>query len=389
VHVALLVTALGLALAFARRAGGSARSAALVGVLALFAVFPGSTARTQVFGYVLFVGVFWLLASDVVAPSRRVFLVLPLLVLWANLHGSVVLGVGLVLLWALAQLIRCGRRRNVWRVRFRAVGLAAVAALCPLASPYAASLPGYYADILGSSSFRNLVTEWKPTTFPEQLPFYVLAIGGLWLVARKPGRLSLFEHLAFIATLVAGFDGVRFIVWFGLVAVMVVPRALDDVWPAGAAPFRRRVNLTLALVALLAVIVGVGATAARPARWFTPEYPVRAADSVAAATARDPSLRVFANEKFADWLIWKHPRLAGRVAFDARFELLSSRQLYAIGHFRDQSSAHWLDAARGYGLLVLDPQHEPGAISQVLRERGTRRLYRDKHVAVLLRSTAS
>src|SRR5215471_7033120 len=98
VHFVLLLTAFGLALAFARRSGGSARSVALLGIASLFVVLPNSTVRPQSFGFVFFVALFWLLASDALRPTRRVLLALPLLVLWANVHGSVVLGVGLVVL---------------------------------------------------------------------------------------------------------------------------------------------------------------------------------------------------------------------------------------------------------------------------------------------------
>ena len=87
-------------------------------------------------------------------------------------------------------------------------------------------------------------------------------------------------------------------------------------------------------------------------------------------------------------VLWNVPDLAGRVAFDARFELLSSAQLRSIAHFRNQSSANWIEASRGYRLLVLDPEKERPAIRAVVREQGTKVLYRDRHVAVLLRGGA-
>jgi hypothetical protein len=388
VHAALLVAAFALALVFARRNGASSRSVGLVGVVALFVALPNSTVRTQAFAYAFFVLLFWLLASDARTASSRVLLALPLLILWANIHGSVALGACLVILWALAELVRTGRRAGAWRARLRAIVLGVAAPLCLLASPYGFALVGYYHDTVGSGSFRDVVSEWRPTVFPDQWPFFLLALGGLWLAARKPSRLSLFEHLALVFTLVAGIDAVRNNVWFALVAAMVVPRALDGVWPLGDAPLRRRVNVALTL-GCLAVLVGafVG-VAAQPSGWYGQSYPSSAADAVTAATARDPSLKVFSNERYSDWLLWKTPRLSGRVAFDARFELLSSRQLHAIAHFRHQSSGDWLSAARGFRLLVLDPETERPAIRVVLREQGAKALYRDRRVAVLLRGAA-
>src|SRR5512132_2139426 len=136
VHAIVLVTALTLALTFALRTGASPRSSGLVGIAALIAALPNSTVRTQALAYVFFVGVFWLLASDGLKSSRRVFIVVPLLVLWANVHGSALLGAGLVILWAFAELLRNGRRADAWRARGRAVALAVAAPLCLLVSPY-------------------------------------------------------------------------------------------------------------------------------------------------------------------------------------------------------------------------------------------------------------
>jgi hypothetical protein len=385
VVAALLVGAFALALTFARRTAGSSRSVALVGVVGLFVAFPSSAVRTQALAYPLFISLFWLLAADARKPTRRVFIVLPLLILWANAHGSAALGAGLVVVWGLTELIRAGRRPGAGRARARAIVLAVAAPLCLLASPYALSLPGYYRDVLGAGAFRDVVSEWGPTTFPDHLPFFVLALPALWLAGRKARRLSLFEHVALICMLLAGLDAVRNMVWFAFVAVMVVPRALDGVWPVKQAPFRRRVNLALSFGALAVLVGAFAAIAARPGGRYSPDYPRRAADAVARATAGDSSLRVFANERYADWLLWRVPKLSGRVAFDARFELLSSRQLRAISHFRNHSSADWLAAADGYRLLVLDPEDEKRAIRVVLHEAGTRQLYRDRHVAVLLR----
>src|SRR5262245_45987812 len=74
--VIVLLTAVALALGFARSTGGSSRSVALVGAVALFVAYPSTVARTQLFAFLLFVALFALLAWDSRMPSRRVFLVL-------------------------------------------------------------------------------------------------------------------------------------------------------------------------------------------------------------------------------------------------------------------------------------------------------------------------
>ena len=99
--VALVLLAIALAAGAARSAGASSRSTFLVGLLAVLAGPWGWTIRAQSAALPLFAGTLWLLVDGYRnGVRRRTLLVVPLLVLWANLHGSVVLGAGLTVLLA-------------------------------------------------------------------------------------------------------------------------------------------------------------------------------------------------------------------------------------------------------------------------------------------------
>ena len=91
-HGLLLSAAFACTLAAARARGASHRSSLLVASLGCVLAPWALQMRAQSFAPLLFVGLLWLLVSDSQAPSRRVLLVLPLLVLWANIHGTVLLG---------------------------------------------------------------------------------------------------------------------------------------------------------------------------------------------------------------------------------------------------------------------------------------------------------
>ena len=105
--ILLVLLALSLAAGAARSLGASSRSTFLIGLLAVLAGPWGWTIRAQSAALPLFAGVLWLLVDGYRnGIRRRTLLVLPLLVLWANLHGSVVLGAGLTVLLALAVLVR-------------------------------------------------------------------------------------------------------------------------------------------------------------------------------------------------------------------------------------------------------------------------------------------
>jgi len=121
----------------------------------------------------------------------------------------------------------------------------------------------------------------------------------------------------------------------------------------------------------------------QPISWFTKQqYPSTAAD--AAAAAAGPHSRVFANEAYADWLVFEHPQLAGRIAYDSRFELLTSRQLGSVTEFRNRVDG-WRSTIRGYSVLVLNRDDDAQPIKALLRAKEARVVLRRGSVVVLRR----
>lgn len=381
VHAAVVTAGLGAAAVLARRLGGSARSATWVGLPVLLAFWPGAAVmRPQSFAYLLFVGVVWLLLEDLRLASRRVYLVFPILVLWANLHGSVVVGSALVCGFAVLEIAG-----SLWTrprsVRVRSLVLLVAPWLCVLASPYATSLPHYYREIF-SGGFGSYVTEWAPTTLTLlHAPIYLLALGGLWLLGRTGGRASLFEKLAFVGLTLLAFDAVRNAVWLALFSLIVLPRLLDTLRAPAVEP--KRMNRMLALAMLAGVAVATVGVALEPVSWFTQQqYPV-AAENAAAAAAGSRG-RVFVNEAYADWLLFEHPQLAGRIAYDSRFELLTSRQLRSVTEFRNRV-AGWRSTIAGYSVLVLNRDDDAQPIKALLRTREAHVVLRRGPIVVLRR----
>jgi len=381
VHAVLVTLGLAGAAALGRRLGGSARSTTWVALPVLAAFWPGAAVmRPQSFAYALFVGVVWLLLADQRQPSRRVYFVLPLLVLWANLHGSVIVGSALVSGYALLALAG-----TLWKkprtVQPRSLALLAAPWLCLLASPYATSLPHYYRTIF-SSSFGTYVTEWAKTTLtPAHAPFFLLAFGGIWLFGRTRSHASSFEQLAFLALALLGFDAVRNAVWLALFSLAILPRLLDTLRAPAVEP--KRMNRMLAIAMLAGVVLATVVVAFQPRSWFTmDQYPAGAEN--AAARAAGGSGRVFANERYADWLVFEHPQLAGRIAYDSRFELLTSRRLQSVNGFRNLV-AGWRTTLDGYSVFVLDKTDDAKPIRALLRGREASVVLRRGPVVVLRR----
>ncbi len=342
--------------------------------------------RAQIWTYLVFAVLLALLLADVRRPSRRVFLVFPLLILWANLHGSVVVGAALVSLSGLTLAVSGIRSRSRGGLWWRAAALVVLPWPCILVSPYGLALPGYYRSVLDNPTLSQSVSEWAGSTLRGQPVFFVVLLAGLWLATRSRSALTLFEQLAFWLCALLGLLAVRNIVWFALVAAAVLPAALDAAWSPSSAPRQKRINLALVGTAVAAALISLAGLASHADSWWERGYPRGALAAVAKAAKQDPSLRVFANERYADWLLFEDPALRGRVAYDIRFELLPKRTFKSIVTFRSEHGYDWQAVTRGYGLLVLDPAGDSGAVTLFEKLHGTRVLYHDRNVVVLRRA---
>ncbi|HEV8460845.1 MAG TPA: hypothetical protein VGQ38_09065 [Gaiellaceae bacterium] len=377
VHALLVTSGLIIAALIARKRGASALSVTWIAIPVLIAYYPvASVVRPQSFAFPLFATTLWLVLSDADRPSRRVFLVLPLLVLWTNLHGSVLLGAMLV---SLAGVVAMVERR---RLSGHGITLLLAPWACLFASPYALHLPAYYDKILVGGHFKKFVTEWAPTTLtPGTAAVYLLVLGGLWLLGRAGRDAPLLDQLSFVLTAVLAFEAVRNTAWVGLVALAVLPPLVDRV--RGPVQNPPRMNRVLAITILATTLFAVAAVATKPTSWFTTKFPAAAAQSAAAAAGHDG--RVFATSPYADWLLWSQPALTGRVAFDARFELLSTRDVQRIAQLQARSG-DWIKTVSGYRVFVLNTRSDRSLERSLIKRLPARVVFSSPQVVVLRRA---
>jgi hypothetical protein len=387
-HLLATAAAFTLAVVVARSRGASTRSICWVAAPAYFLLSWGAwNARAQSLAVLLFVAVVALLIRDAHAPSRRVFFVFPLLVLWANIHGTALTGAALVALsGAMFALERREQPRREWLPRSAVLMVAPF--LCLFASPYAAGLPQYYETMMFNSGFREWIVEWKPTAPNFQTaPFYLLAFLAVWLLGRTGRkRLLPFEQALLLATLLLGLQSLRAVIWFTLVALMLMPFLLDDVWKPSTSAIRfRRLSRVAVLSSVAVSIAVIAVVSAKPSSWFERSYPSGVLVAYDRLQAHDPHLRVFANEAYGDWLLLRRPELRGRLAFDIRFELMSKRQLERLAAVRWRVDG-WRRVVAPYGLFVLKSEEKRFARA-LLAEPESRLEFRGQGAVVISRHT--
>jgi hypothetical protein len=381
-NTGLIALALAFSIHVARRRGAGPRATALVVVCVATLLFlVSSQVRAQTLAYPLFALVLMLLLRDSRAPGRSVFLVLPILALWANLHGSVVLGTLLVTVRAAVVLLD---RTSTREARAKYCLLLSASVLAVFATPWGLRIVDYYRDTLFNSSFK-LIIEWRaPSLSIATAPLFLLAGAAVWLLGRYHRQFTAFERLTLVLLVAFALGSLRNVAWLALGAIPLLAPVVENL-VTGMRPAPPRTTALLGMCAGGVALIAVASAALRPGVWFAEQFPASASGAIASAAGRDPSLKIFANERYSDWLLFTHPSLKGRIAYDIRFELLTKAQVKSIVRWRSEITDDWRRAAAGARLIVLDPRTEWRNERRLLDVPGVRRIYRDTHISVLLR----
>jgi hypothetical protein len=169
-----------------RRNGlGATGAVGLGAVLALLSSWAWGP-RPQLFNFLLAAVVVEVLFHYRSGPGPRLWGLLALFALWANLHNSYVGGVGLVLVFAAGETIRgrLGARdlRRLW-----AVGL--IGPLAGLATPFGIHTVTFALRVVGSAPIQARLLEWQSPRFDRLPGVMLLAVLALLLLAGPAAAL--------------------------------------------------------------------------------------------------------------------------------------------------------------------------------------------------------
>ena len=375
-----VVAAFSIAAAGARRLGAGARAIWVLFLPVLVAAPWAWSIRAQMLALPLYTGMLWLLAAEARRPTRRVWLALPLLVVWGNVHGSAALGALLVILLAAVELVL--QRGRSWR---RSLGLAGLAPLAVLVTPYGPlDTARYYHLLLVDPPFAGRVTEWRwAAPAVNTMFFYVLVAIAIPLVIWGRRRLSPFDIAVLALTLVGAVTAIRGIVWFALACMVFLPvaigRRLESRNPG--AP-RRKLNVAITIGLAAALLAVSGSLFLRDDSWYEEFWPREPIDAVRAELRQ--SDRVFAPDRFSDWLLWEIPELRGRMAYDVRFEVYDREFFDRLSRYAGETGADWKSFADGYRVVLVDETRRSHT-SDFLAEPGARAVYRGEELTVIVR----
>ena len=206
-------------------------SALLLGMLS---ILPNVGVRPRVF--TLLLASFCLVVLQNYARTgtgRRIWLLIPLTALWANLHGGFVIGWMLILLTLVGVVLDAwlaGDKLRPFWPRLRTLGIVLVGCfLAALVNPYGIRIYEPARRALSSSIYSRTVIDWMPPNFqqPELLPLLALILLSIAAFALSPKRIKPSELLLFAVTLYATLKAQRNALLFAVVAAPLLARYLQ------------------------------------------------------------------------------------------------------------------------------------------------------------------
>ncbi|MDB5463624.1 MAG: hypothetical protein JWP23_2013 [Phenylobacterium sp.] len=317
------------------------------------------------------------------AEDRRPrWIVLPLMALWANLHGSFMFGLALIAPFALEALMAAtsAPARRAVVLGWGAFGIAAAA--MAVLSPDGFGTLLFPFQLLRMTGLAH-IGEWAPENFGRFGPLEAGLLAMLFILFTRPIRLPAIRAALLLLLLHLSLQHGRYEQMLGVIAALVLARPMAvgfgqgaDTPERGESPARAPV---LGLVtAALAVTLGVGRMALPVVRGDGPDTPVSAVAATPASIRQTPVLNEYS---FGGFLIGQHlrPYIDSRAdlygdAYLEDYARLTRPDPRALGQALDRRCIGWTLFKTGTPV-----------IEAMDRMPGWRRLYSDRWAVVHVR----
>lgn len=343
-------------------------------LLGLACLAPGLLARPHVLAFpVLAAWTIGLLrARD--AGRGPSLLLLPLMLVWANLHGSFVLGLALIGPFALEALIE-GRARP-WPV-VRTWGLFGLAALAAATvTPHGPEGLLFPFQLMGMSSAPT-IDEWRSLDFSTPQPLEIGLLVLLLVGFSRGLKVPLLRLVLLLGLLHMSLQHGRHAMVLGLLAPLLLADPLRQV-TRPADPPSPASSLAVGLVIALLAGLTAGRMVAQPVRADAITTPASALAAVPADLARRPVLNEYG---FGGYLIFS----GVRPFIDGRADMYGDAFVHAYDRTVSGDPAALTEALERHDVAwtILHPNNR--AVPVLDRLDGWRRLHADAFAVVHVR----
>ncbi|MBR0939098.1 hypothetical protein JQ586_37760 [Bradyrhizobium jicamae] len=304
---------------------------------------------------------------------------LPVIWLWANLHGSFTLGLALIAPFALEAVVVSEKSARVAvAVQWLCFTLLAVGAAC--ITPYGFKSFIVTFRILGLGSILSTISEWQPLDFASLGIVQVCLLAGIGYVLYSGFRLSPLRILVVLAIVHETLAHRRYVDVLGLFGPLVVAGPLAK--HLSYHPPQREPSLTAgmraAFVAAVAALLGATCVAERVAGFAPQSTPLAALERARQANVG----RILNDYEFGGFLI----RSDIPTFIDSRAELFGAefitRYQQAVSLNDSSDFVRMLDQYQ-IGATLLSPKTP--AVGLLDRMEGWQRIYGDSVAVVHIR----
>jgi hypothetical protein len=374
-----------------RAAGASGRVASGLALAAFALSFTGLAVRPQLLGMALFALTLWLVTGRRQYP-RRVWLLPAIAAVWANVHGSFVLGPVLI---ALAW-VEDHSDRAPGRGRLAVVGIATVAGT--FVNPFGPRVWSYAWSLSRNPQITRFISEWRPPDIHHLTGglFFgsILVVGA---VLARTGRRAKWPALLTLGVFaVLGLLAVRGVFWWVLVVPPVLTSIVREGTDGGPAPEKERMgeersilNTSLAAIFLgLAVLVPIirwsnAGDLLHPSPALVDDAPVGLTAAVRRALAGDG--RMFQSQRWGSWFELAMPE--HRTFVDSRVEVFPARVWQDYSDV-SQGRQGWQGILDRWQIdaMILDRNDQGGLLPLIRADPEWRLAYADPAGLVFVRS---
>jgi hypothetical protein len=344
-------------------------------------------------------GAVFLIQSDLRNPTRWIWALVPLTILWANLHGGWLALVALLGMAAVGVSLEAAVRGGSWMAGHRYGIVAALCMAASLVNPYGWQLHVHTFAYLRADWIKEVVSEFRSPTFrSENMMQYELlllagaAAAGLMLRRREfvgPLWIAFWAHQSLVST--------RHVTLFAAVAAPFIADELQRGWSvlARRAPRKSTARIldSMAVEAAPAisrmtpwgvVVLLLAAMPGSPVDWPKDVADIKFPSKMIAAHQEFlKGRRLFTEDRWAGYLIYRsYP--AQKVFFDGRSdfygESLTNEYLAAL-----MGKYNWREVLDKYRIDAVMVQPRWGLATLLKNEPGWRVVDDDKQSVLLER----
>lgn len=346
----------------------------------------------------------WMIEEDRQRPGWKIWLLVPLTIVWTNLHGgflALVVVLGLAAVGTAIEAWFGNGRTGTIRDALRYGQLTLACAAASLVNPYGWNLHLHVVQYLRSDWIRNVIQEFQSPSFRSEnmLQFEALLLLGLIVAGAQFRRWNVVEGLWIVFWAHMALGSVRHVPIFVTVSAPILAGQLSEWWNGFSARFSKSslpgiLNLMAAdglkgfrrTSAWPFAAVGVLALMGAPIKW-PQDFPDLIFPTAIVRAHSDLILRsrVLTTDQWGDYLIYINP--AQKVFIDGRSDFYGPE----VGNdYIRLSSGAWdwrqlLDKYR-FDLVLLPVE---SALAQILKLAPDWRVVEDDGKRILLARSSS